>query len=326
MNHNQSDEAGEHSNMVYLYCQNCEFTKEVSDKFLGTKGKCPQCSGQAEAISSIPEDNQNGYHTNIDALNVNDSWKQKFRIIEKMGAEEQSIYSLMNSPAFKALSFKEKRMIDFNLWAFFFGPFYYFVKKMWLKGAVLFGGITLLNTLLTIVEIVFDMTLPPPIYWIPGAVLCAQLANLDYFRFKIHQEMMWKPLALFSKPVQALTFPVAAIVLMLVISLFSPPTTAPIQERMLTDVSGVWSDNADGTLVKIDLVGNKKSVTIADKRIPVSVDNIDTDKYIIDLKIRYKNGKSTIWKFQQHYQDDGRFTLSMNANGVQGGLSFVRNI
>jgi|GEM_PF-2154820 len=312
--------------MAYLYCPHCEFTKEVSEKFLGVKGKCPSCGEQAEAVASIPEINKKDEFNDIDNLDVSDSWKQTFKIFEKIGAEGQSIYQSMNSPALKVLSFKEKLKINFNLWAFFFGPFYYIVKKMWLKGAVIFGGITLFNILLTLIEVIFDTSIPQQFYWLPGSILCAQMVNYDYHRFKVHHETMWKPLSIFSKPIPAVSFPVVAMVFLVTISIVAPPSSSLVEQQMLTDVSGVWSDNTDGNLIVIDLSGKKKTLTIANQKIPVTVDDIDTDDYIIDLKVRYKSGKTAIWKFQQHYQETGRFTLSMKANGVQGGLSFVRNI
>ena len=147
---------------------------------------------------------------NIDDLDVSNSWKHKFKVLEKIGANHQFIYQVQQSDAFKALSFTDKRKIILNFTAFIFGPLYYIFKKMWLKGFVLSGCFTLLSALLSLIEIVLDTTFAPAFYWAPGAAICGQLANYDYYKRVVYQEKMWGKLAVLSNPLLALTVPVFA--------------------------------------------------------------------------------------------------------------------
>lgn len=149
-------------------------------------------------------------------IEVSDSWNQKFSVLEKTGANEGLKAYFDN---YKSLSFGERFKVGFNILAFIFGPFYYFAKKMWLKGAFLFGAIISLNIVLTLIETALDTTFPMVIYQIPGAAICASLANYDYYRFCKQQETMWGGLpAIFSKQSGAVGFPVAAFFVLIFIS------------------------------------------------------------------------------------------------------------
>jgi hypothetical protein len=66
-----------------------------------------------------------------DPNKLSPSWKAKFLLIEKAGGPKMA--------DFKALTFGECMKINFNWWAFVFGPFYYFVMGMEKKGFALFG-------------------------------------------------------------------------------------------------------------------------------------------------------------------------------------------
>lgn len=65
----------------------------------------------------------------IAQLDVSESWKNTFRLIEKAGGPEL--------PRFKELKAGERFSVNFKLLAFFFGPFYYLAKGLW-KQAVLY--------------------------------------------------------------------------------------------------------------------------------------------------------------------------------------------
>ena len=65
----------------------------------------------------------------IEQLDVSDSWKNTFRLIEKAGGPDL--------PKFKDLSFGERFSMNFKILAFFLGPFYYLAKGLW-KQAVLY--------------------------------------------------------------------------------------------------------------------------------------------------------------------------------------------
>ena len=179
----------------------------------------------------------------VEDLDVSDSWKAKFKLLNSVGADDKFVYKATSSDEFKALNFREKQKISFNLLAFIFGPFYYFTKKMWLKGAVLFGGITLLNVILTLIEMGVGTVFPPVVYFFPGAVICAQLANYDYYKFVLHNEVMWKKLDVFEKPILASLFPVASLVLLFGTASFplvglSPTCSSKDVTQLVTEIAG----------------------------------------------------------------------------------------
>ncbi|WDE13532.1 DUF2628 domain-containing protein [Thalassomonas haliotis] len=122
---------------------------------------------------------------------LSDKWRAKFELLEKVGADKQFIFKAARGASFKALPFKQKQTISFNLLAFFFGPFYYFAKKMWHKGALLLALTWLCACLSFTIEITLNTKLDNILYWIIPATICAQLANYDYFRFIVHQEKFW---------------------------------------------------------------------------------------------------------------------------------------
>ena len=94
----------------------------------------------------------------------------------------------------------ERLKIGFNLPAFLFGPFYYFMKGMWKKGGIILTGILFLDTGLMAIELLGNVIVPSMLYWVPGYALCASLANYDFFRCVVHQEYMWNPLRAFEHP------------------------------------------------------------------------------------------------------------------------------
>ncbi|WP_281556846.1 DUF2628 domain-containing protein [Thalassomonas sp. RHCl1] len=134
---------------------------------------------------------EQGLADNGSKYQVSDKWQTKFALLEKIGADKQFIFQAARGDGFKALPFKQRQQISFNLFAFLFGPFYYFGKKMWHKGALLLALTWLWSCLIFIVEITLETKLANLAYWIVPAAICAQLANYDYFRFITQQEKTW---------------------------------------------------------------------------------------------------------------------------------------
>jgi len=185
---------------------------------------------------------------NIDELDVSDSWKKKFK---KFGGEG-----------------KNKK--DLNIFAFIFGPFYYFAKKMWFKGAFLLGALTLLNIALIIVESVKGAPFHQVIYFFPGAVICSLLANNDYYKHVVYKEKMYKPFSAFSKPILATAFPIVSILLSVGISAFTQHT-----ERYETSMCE--NSVAKGVVVKLTNEEFIKKVGVdSAKAFNYSVENIST--------------------------------------------------
>lgn len=268
---------------------------------------------------------------NSNRPDVNDAWKEKFDIFQKIGADELTYNKALTSPEAKQLSFKERQKITWNTLAFVFGPLYYISKKLWAKGAVLYGAGLVLNSLLSLVEVFAGITLPLVVYWIPTAVLSAQLANYDYFRKIRHGENIWRGFPSFlSKPVGAIGFLVAALVLLVSVSALSPVPPEEAKAQTLADVSGVWRDDTGGELVTIAL--NEKwnvvtVLTIQEKKIPVKVQAIDLDNHVVSLGVALSDGQQVTWAVRQVFNREGRFTLQLTLHdGTQQALSFVRNL
>jgi len=166
-----------------------------------------------ESSLKEPADNQTDGVKDINELDVSESWKKKFEIFERAGEFKNGSYE-----NFKALSFMERRKIGFNFIAFIGQPFYYFFKRMWGKGWVLFGFSVLINAAITVVEIVAKIHVPNAVYQIIPAVMFAQMASYDFYRFKVYNETMWKPFLKLNKPVAYIGFAVVSIAILLGVS------------------------------------------------------------------------------------------------------------
>lgn len=172
----------------------------------------------------------------INNANVSEAWKRKFALLEKLGADKQFILDAQTYSKSKELGFWDRQKISFNFWAFFFGCLYYFSKKMWTKGAFILGVVWAYATLLAIVELVFKFEIPAAIFWIPSSIICAQIANYDYYRKVIHGEKFWKGLPpLFSKPAGVLGFPLMTLAMLFTVFMFHPVPVPACHDKFLTD-------------------------------------------------------------------------------------------
>ncbi|WDE00779.1 DUF2628 domain-containing protein [Thalassomonas actiniarum] len=153
-----------------------------------------------------------GLDDNSSEYQVSDKWRTRFALLEKIGADKQFIFQAAGGDGFKALPFKQRQKISFNLFAFLFGPFYYFGKKMWHKGALLLALTWLWSCLVFIIEMTLETKLASIAYWIVPAAICAQLANYDYFRFITQQEKIWPGLpAMFTSTPGIIASPLLAL-------------------------------------------------------------------------------------------------------------------
>ena len=66
----------------------------------------------------------------IARLQVSESWKRKFRLIDKAGGPDL--------PHFRDLPFGERFGLNFNVLAFIFGPLYYLAKGLWRQALLYF--------------------------------------------------------------------------------------------------------------------------------------------------------------------------------------------
>jgi hypothetical protein len=120
---------------------------------------------------------------NIDALDVSDKWKQKFRIFEKAGGPKL--------PRFKELAARERSKITFNILAFLFGPFYYLAKGMWRKALSLSAAVFVAVLVVAIVLILVDLGgLVGALGYGANAIYAAR-ANVDYYKKMVLGDNGW---------------------------------------------------------------------------------------------------------------------------------------
>ena len=120
--------------------------------------------------------------TQIDQLAVSDTWKKRFHLIEKAGG--------VKLPRFKELSFRERMSVNFNVWAFLFGPIYLLIKGMW-KFALAWLGVTLLvGILLAVIEMMFQINTGNAA-GVGVAASLSMLANRNYYKKMVQGQLDW---------------------------------------------------------------------------------------------------------------------------------------
>lgn len=113
-----------------------------------------------------------------DVAELSEKWRRRFAAIEKAGGERVRWWRW---PEGKQLSWKEKRLITSNLWAFLFAPFYYLYLGMWRKAITL-------SLVAVVIDVILGMAgdaLNIPVdnfLWIVSAIMFKQCANIDYYR------------------------------------------------------------------------------------------------------------------------------------------------
>jgi len=139
---------------------------------------------QKPGISATVESNHTGAARNdIDALPVSDSWKFKFKAIQKAGGPKL--------PFFQQLPLTERMKAYFNILAGLFGPFYYISKGMWKKGLALFGVCLIAVLVLsTILESFGYGFISNSLGYGVGAIYAAR-ANRDYYKKMVLNQNGW---------------------------------------------------------------------------------------------------------------------------------------
>ncbi len=134
----------------------------------------------------------------------------------------------------------------------------------------------------------------------------------------VYEKKGWaKPLGIAVGCLAAFFFVVGAVTLSLDTK-FQP-------ENALTDISGVWQANKDGSMVIFRLDEQDKSIDINGQVFPVSVESYDTENTTLTLIV---NGNpSIIWSVRQIFENDGGFTLNLTLHdGTQDNLWFVSDL
>jgi len=127
------------------------------------------------------EKNSSGQNENLSAF-----WKEKFKTLDKIPNQRMRF-----TPDLEGLTFKERLKVAFNIWAFIFGPIYYFLKKLWVKGLLLFSFQLFYILFLDLFTMISGQSLSIHIYWAPPAAMYAIMANVDYYKYKTLNETLW---------------------------------------------------------------------------------------------------------------------------------------
>lgn len=114
-------------------------------------------------------------------------WQDRFDFFAEYGPPNATPQS---REAIRELSFGKRLVVNQNYWAFFFSPFYFFVKGMWRKGITLLAAALVLAvaaTLLPIPEVAargLSMVAP---------ALAMTSANYAYFLHVTKGSTSWNP-------------------------------------------------------------------------------------------------------------------------------------
>lgn len=114
---------------------------------------------------------------------VSNSWKQKFRLMEKAGGPKQ--------PNLKSLAAGERFKIGFNILAFLFGPLYYLVKGMWKKALSLFCVCLVAIVAVGVILELVGLGHVGNALGYGAAAVFAVRANIDYYKKMVLGENGW---------------------------------------------------------------------------------------------------------------------------------------
>lgn len=115
----------------------------------------------------------------ISRLDVSESWKHKFRLIDKAGGPDL--------PHFRDLPFGERFGLNFNVLAFILGPFYYLAKGLWRQALLYFIFAVALVLLL---EAIGLGKLSRGVGYGFGAVYALR-ANISYYKKIVLSDTPW---------------------------------------------------------------------------------------------------------------------------------------
>ena len=124
-------------------------------------------------------------HALIDSLDVSESWKRKFHVMDDLNSitdpKEKKAY-------FKSLTWGE-RFGQSNILAFLFGFIYFFVKGMWKPGLTFLGISVVLLIVLVVLNIENDSILRA--IGIGYSVVAMTRANILYYSKKVLGKELW---------------------------------------------------------------------------------------------------------------------------------------
>ena len=140
----------------------------------------PYSSPQAATLDAA----DNALDSVIDALEVSDKWKEKFRAIALAGGP--SLPDLKKLPRHK-----RRKAFSFNVLAFLFGPIYYIAKGMWKKGLAIFFIALVLIVVLGVILDYFGLGKVADLLGYAVSAVYALRANIDYYKKMVLRDNGW---------------------------------------------------------------------------------------------------------------------------------------
>ncbi|MGE2715203.1 DUF2628 domain-containing protein [Mycolicibacterium litorale] len=113
------------------------------------------------------------------------SWRQRFAFYDEYGVPNTSPES---REAYRRLPLGTKMRLTVNIWAFLFGPIYFFVKGMWRKGLVL------LALAIALAAIVLSLNAPDVVDRVASLIvpaLALTTANYAYYLHVVKGSRSW---------------------------------------------------------------------------------------------------------------------------------------
>jgi hypothetical protein len=138
----------------------------------------------APPSSSVVDESLGDLDGVIDALDVSDRWKDKFRAIALAGGPSM--------PKRKQLPKDMRRQaLGFNVLAFLFGPLYYLAKGMWKKAILYFVALVLLVFVVSFALAYFGHEGFARALGYGAAAFFAVKANSDYYKKMVLKDNGW---------------------------------------------------------------------------------------------------------------------------------------
>jgi hypothetical protein len=124
----------------------------------------------------------------IDRTQFSETWQKRFAYFDRYGPMSTTPEGRR---AFRMLPFLDRMRLGGNLFAFLFGPIYFFVKGMWRKGLSLLG----LACVIAVSLFVFDVgSAIERMVGLVVPVLAMVTANYGYYLHVVEHNRSWNPL------------------------------------------------------------------------------------------------------------------------------------
>lgn len=132
-------------------------------------------STNTQDIVAANNDDGNEKLTDFSNMGLSDAWLYRFNFYKENGLPSSKNKKYKES--FKKLSFGERFKLGFNVWAYFFGPFYYLYLGMWRKAITL--------TFILVITALMGSLFLPAGFAISFALLSTMLVGPSYYLHKV---------------------------------------------------------------------------------------------------------------------------------------------